>query len=370
MRPSRLLPLALPAAAVALAATAPAMAAPADSARPTCHGYPVTITASRGDITGTARRDVIRLTGPGHVRSGAGDDIICGSRFADQVDAGAGHDVVLGGHGHDRIRGGAGSDVLFGEGGDDHLEGGPGGDTLMGGTGRDRVVRHRERRAREAGIWPPFADTVVPGSVAVSIRVDPEDVQELWAMGTSFVFDWPPPDGLANTTGGASLAWQVQRPMPAMVMPVQFAVSAFVDSMGGMPYPGTSIGLNLQTAAGTWQSAFAIGPDLLIAPQGQSPVSEAVTIQNNAAYQSLIAGVAIDRSPALAGNVAPMTWAAFPRPTALRVRTWTAGFVRPGQWLPPLDAGSAGTQSLSVPVPANAGVVPLRYDPTTGFVRG
>ncbi|MBM3635243.1 MAG: calcium-binding protein [Actinobacteria bacterium] len=345
------------------------MAAPADSARATCHGDPVTITASRGDITGTARRDVIRLTGPGHVRSGAGDDIVCGSRFADQVDAGAGHDVVLGGPEHDRLRGGAGSDVLFGEAGHDHLEGGPGGDTLMGGPGRDRVVRHRDRRAREAGIWPPFADAVLPGTVAVLISVDPMSLQTLWAQDTTFVFDWPAPEGMANSTGGATPAWKAQRPMPTVVVPVQFAVSAFVANGAAMPTPGASLGFGILSEGATWQSAFFIGPDGIIGPQGQSPVSGSVAIQSNA-FQSLIAGVSIDRAPALAASVPPLTGAFFARPTTLRVRTWNAGPVPFGLWLPPLDAGGAGTQWVSVPVPAKAGVVPLVYSPSTGFVRG
>ena len=120
--------LARPRLSAALAAGAlPLLAAVprADAARPTCHGFPVTISKSSGLVIGTAKRDVIRLTGPGRVRSGKGADIICGSRFTDVIESGPGDDIVLAGRGHDVVKAGAGRDHVYGEGGNDRLHGGP-----------------------------------------------------------------------------------------------------------------------------------------------------------------------------------------------------------------------------------------------------
>jgi hypothetical protein len=129
------------AAAVGVAAATATSASAGVLAQRTCHGLPVTVAASKGEVKGTPRADVIALTGVARVDAGAGNDIICGSPKADVIDAGLGNDVVVGGAGADRLVGGPGRDRLYGDRGDDHLVGGPGADFLMGGRGRDTVVR-------------------------------------------------------------------------------------------------------------------------------------------------------------------------------------------------------------------------------------
>jgi Ca2+-binding RTX toxin-like protein len=110
-------------------------------------------------ITGTAGNDVIMATGSAGqtIRSGRGNDVICGSAgpdriFADDgndtvlsgngddvVDAGIGNDTVDAGVGRDIVIGGAGDDQVTGGGGDDLVSGNLGNDTLNGGLGNDRV---------------------------------------------------------------------------------------------------------------------------------------------------------------------------------------------------------------------------------------
>lgn len=66
-----------------------------------------------------------------------GNDVICGSDYADDINAGGGNDLVLGGGGSDHVSGGDGNDRLFGGIGDDQLAGGAGDDQLVGGDGND-----------------------------------------------------------------------------------------------------------------------------------------------------------------------------------------------------------------------------------------
>ena len=76
----------------------------------------------------------------------AGDDVIIGSEYNDQIyglaghdtlDGGFGNDLLDGGEGHDTLIGGEGSDTLLGGVGDDTLNGNHGYDTLTGGLGND-----------------------------------------------------------------------------------------------------------------------------------------------------------------------------------------------------------------------------------------
>jgi hypothetical protein len=169
------------------------------------------------------------------VRSGAGSDIICGSRHADVIEAGAGDDVVVAGRGHDRIHGGAGRDVLFGEGGNDHLKGGTGADTLVGGAGRNRVVRDGMARPRENGA-AGGGDVVLPGVQAISIIMDPADVDDLMFEDAMFAFDWVPVQGAAGGPGGLTPIWQTAAPAPRTVITLAPRVSAFLSVTTLMPY--------------------------------------------------------------------------------------------------------------------------------------
>lgn len=136
----RRLALACTALTLALATLAAAHAGAASAAALRCHGLAVTVPAHRGTVIGTAGPDVIRLTGPGTVRAGAGDDIVCGSPWADGISAGRGADIVLGGAGADAIDGGPGADHLYGEAGADRIAGGPARDVIVTGAGKGTVA--------------------------------------------------------------------------------------------------------------------------------------------------------------------------------------------------------------------------------------
>ncbi len=70
-------------------------------------------------------------------RSTAGDDVLSGSRFGDQINGGDGNDTITAGLGNDDLSGGLGDDILSGEDGNDFLYGDDGDDTLNGGSGND-----------------------------------------------------------------------------------------------------------------------------------------------------------------------------------------------------------------------------------------
>jgi Ca2+-binding RTX toxin-like protein len=74
------------------------------------------------------------------------DDVMFGSRFADNLNGAAGDDILLGGLGSDRLSGSSGDDDLIGGDGNDsmgggnesdYLEGNAGADAMNGGSGRD-----------------------------------------------------------------------------------------------------------------------------------------------------------------------------------------------------------------------------------------
>ncbi len=70
---------------------------------------------------------------------GAGDDVIAGNEFANELRGYGGNDTITGGGGNDMLRGGAGNDSLSGENGNDTLFGETGNDTLIGGRGNDSL---------------------------------------------------------------------------------------------------------------------------------------------------------------------------------------------------------------------------------------
>lgn len=193
---SRLHTLALTAAAAAALAPS-ALAAPTGSGA-TCHGLPVTVSAHRGDVHGTPRADVIRLTSAGTVRSGAGADIICGSPQADRILSGPGDDIVLGGGGDDVIRSGAGRDHVYGEAGADHIHGGRHRDVLVPGSGWDVV---------SAG----DLDSVEQGRYAISMYLPPAAVEALLETGQNVTLTRSATPG----SSGVIPVWTSFRPMMA-----------------------------------------------------------------------------------------------------------------------------------------------------------
>ncbi len=72
------------------------------------------------------------------------DDVICGTRVGNTINAGGGDDTVYGAGGIDFILGDDGDDEINGEDGDDVLSGGDGDDTLNGGDGNDHFFITRE----------------------------------------------------------------------------------------------------------------------------------------------------------------------------------------------------------------------------------
>lgn len=82
------------------------------------------------------------LRGIENLRTGAGDDRLTGSNFANRIEAGAGRDALRGLAGDDTLIGGQGIDTLRGGAGHDQLEGGSGADIFVFGPGQgiDTIV--------------------------------------------------------------------------------------------------------------------------------------------------------------------------------------------------------------------------------------
>jgi len=148
------------------------------SAATTCHGLRVTTKAHGGHIVGSPQRDVILLTRPGVVNTGAGDDIVCGSSGADQISTGSGSDIIIGGKGNDAISAGRGADHIYGEGGSDRINAGLGRDFIVGGAGVDRLPRQS-------------GDTISNGLYAVSLVIDIAGVAMLRATGQQIALALP-----------------------------------------------------------------------------------------------------------------------------------------------------------------------------------
>jgi len=136
----------------------------------TCDGRAATIVSSATNIDGTAGNDVIVATGiTGQtIRSGAGDDIICGSGGPDRIFTGDGNDIVLAGNGNDTLDGGSGRDNLDGGAGNDSIVGGPGNDTEVGGTGNDLLSGNEGSDSLNGGI----GDDMLNGGAAPDV-IDP-----------------------------------------------------------------------------------------------------------------------------------------------------------------------------------------------------
>lgn len=362
----------LGAAALAVLMAAAPAALGQQAARTTCHGYPVTITGSSGEITGTAKRDVIRLTGPGRVRTGAGNDIICGSRFDDVIDAGSGRDVVMGGGGHDRIRGGAGHDYLFGEGGKDRLVGGTGGDTLHGGHGADQVVRGEDSGAGENGLAASPQDTVLTGLRAVSIMAEGNTLINLWRSGATFAFDWLPTRDVADRMGGYGLAWQVvDRPTFVNVVSADDRAGVFWAGPGIGPMPGAALSVVEQMPAGWGERvSLLLGDELRVTPGSTPGAIEAMNEVGGQHMMGLALGGASNGvgavNPVFATSLPGWTTQAFRQPTSLRVRTSTVD-VQPGEWLfPPLPY----QRPITVTFGDGTSIVPLRVMSDGSFLKG
>ncbi len=70
----------------------------------------------------------------------SGDDVVCGSPFADDISSGGGTDIIYGGAGNDRIAGGDGGDKIYAGNGNDQVSGGAGNDSIDGEGGNDTSI--------------------------------------------------------------------------------------------------------------------------------------------------------------------------------------------------------------------------------------
>lgn len=101
-------------------------------------------------IFGTSEDDILRGTRRAdEIYGRQGDDLISGAQGrdftygglnSDTIDGGVGNDVLHGEGGRDWLGGGWGNDLLFGDGGDDFLHDGGGADTVYGGYGSDTFL--------------------------------------------------------------------------------------------------------------------------------------------------------------------------------------------------------------------------------------
>jgi Ca2+-binding RTX toxin-like protein len=111
-------------AAATLAVVMPIEAGAAKKVVPSCKGKKATLVAVPGDgwhwTFGTPGNDVI-VADPGgsNIDGQGGDDLICGSSYADTIQGGAGHDRIYAGGGNDWIKGSVDSDFIDGGAGKD-----------------------------------------------------------------------------------------------------------------------------------------------------------------------------------------------------------------------------------------------------------
>lgn len=361
--------------APALVATASlAVAASAQAgAVATCHGLSVTTSTTSGTITGTAGRDVIRLTGPGTVSTGAGRDVICGSRFADSIDAGPGDDVVIGGRGHDRIDGGAGRDSLFGEGGNDHLVGGAGRDVLHGGAGRNRVVRvGLPRVAGEHGLMGN-GDVVMQGTYAVSILADQSSVMPLVESGQQYEYTWLPQQ---QPFAPGSPLWATARPLQSTVASVGQGISGYWAETG-MVRPGVTIdpGQIIPTSWGQRLLLAGFSGDYVLSPQGSGapgtftlaggPAIPAGSVAGGLAQEGNVNGLEFVR-PAQVAQVQPNVTTQWQPLTRMRVSVGSR-YDRPGEVVDILDPPA---EFMDVTLTPRAPTATLRYIAGSGFFGG
>jgi serralysin len=102
-----------------------------------------------GAILGTSSKNILDLsgltaiTGVAYIDGAAGNDIVTGTAFADDLRGSAGNDSLYGGGGDDNLTGGVGVDKMYGEDGDDtFIVSGIDAqtDTFSGGAGTDRIL--------------------------------------------------------------------------------------------------------------------------------------------------------------------------------------------------------------------------------------
>lgn len=332
-------------AAAAAAALAPAALAAPSSPSATCHGLPVTVDAHNGEVFGTPRADVIRLTAAGTVHSGAGDDIVCGSPQGDRILSGPGDDIVLGGGGADVIRSGSGRDHVYGEAGADHLHGGRHRDVLVPGGGWDVV---------SAG----DLDSVEQGRYAISMYLPPQAVQALLMTGQRVTMTRPAAPG----QGGLVPVWTSFTPMISNSVTWGGGLWAYASQSllqeGAMLFSAASTPVGLGTGWNVQNYTFTPGPP--------SPSSNAVTLMNQGQspvvlglQQSVSVNGMTSVGPVSATTVFPFQMVPLQEPSSVTI--FPSTFMQAG-----MLTGNTPPGALTVtPTPASP-TVPVTFDLETG----
>lgn len=88
---------------------------------------------------GDGNDQIFAYGGADRIYAGPGDDVVHADAGPDFIDAGSGDDIVYAGPQRDTVYGRSGSDRIFGEGDGDVIDGGSGADVIFGGWGPDRV---------------------------------------------------------------------------------------------------------------------------------------------------------------------------------------------------------------------------------------
>jgi Ca2+-binding RTX toxin-like protein len=110
--------------------------------KPTSSGWASNV--NRVVVNNYAGNDSVDATGTNlgtRILGGAGDDVLYGGTWVDDIQGGDGDDVIYGGGASalNFLHGNAGNDYLAGSGGTDFMYGGDGNDTLVGNSGNDMM---------------------------------------------------------------------------------------------------------------------------------------------------------------------------------------------------------------------------------------
>jgi Ca2+-binding RTX toxin-like protein len=145
-----------------------------------------------------------------YLDGGAGDDVVVGGAWNDDLIGEEGNDRLDGNGGDDTLLGGDGRDQLRGGAGDDGLAGGPGGDRLFGGAGNDYLRGDEGRDVLHGGAGADvFAildgddgqDVIADFNGAEGDRIDLSQVDADHATTDIDPFTWIGSAGFSGTAG-------------------------------------------------------------------------------------------------------------------------------------------------------------------------
>lgn len=322
-----------------------------------CKGRKATVKAHKGLIVGTQKADVIVATGRSRIVALGGNDLICGSRFADVIDAGAGHDTVFAGQGNDRISGGPGRDRIFGEGGNDRLNGGKHVDQLYGGPGKNLYNGHRANTKTRS----TTSDIIDDNDNVVDISLGVYGFANIYNNQQAVSVFRP-------TTGPAQALPTVWQTLPAYAQNViswEGNYSAFAG-VGDQVQPGQEVFLENAQPIALGQAASYVNDALSVAA-GSSPAGFGFTYQAifdapatmGLGQSAAINGQPVPASPLVGFTIQSGQQAVVTPSNSIVIR------VTPAQ----LPSGAAVlSEVLSDPqsLPANGATLTLQYNTASG----